>query len=174
MTGRDAVPARVRGGFVGALCGAGTLAAHGIAGGTIPGGAAVVVLVLACAAVGLIARMRCRQTVARLALLLAAGQATGHLLLAASCHDHGAAISARMVAAHGVASLVGALLVAAAERLARLVGSAPGWIARLLTGPGVTADVVAIPSIVFRTPLTVRLHAAGPATRRGPPAFAAV
>lgn len=172
MTGRDVLPARLRGGFVGALCGATTLAAHGIAGGAVPGGASIVVLVLACGALGLAAGIPRRTPVAHLALILAAGQATGHLLLVLSAHHHGPVVTVPMVAAHVLAAVLGAALVAVTERIYRGLTSASGWIELLLTGVRAEKTPVTLRLLASRSFLAVRQRVVAGATLRGPPIFA--
>ncbi|EME23345.1 hypothetical protein G419_02595 [Rhodococcus triatomae BKS 15-14] len=109
----------MRGGFVGSLSGALTVAAHGIGGGMAPSQSSVVLLVLACSAVGaLVSATRARRhDLLFLVGALAAGQALGHATLSvgAGAH-HGLQLGPAMLAAHAVAAVVTAVLVRAGGR----------------------------------------------------------
>lgn len=121
--------ARVRGSAAGLLTGTLAIAAHGLAGGALPVGGAAVMLVLLAAFIGGVAAAWVRASDTRILLtLLAGGQLLGHLTLAAVGHDHVMTVTGRssmlMVAAHIVAVAVGAVLIAACERLCRAMSSA--------------------------------------------------
>lgn len=112
--------ARWRGGLVGACSAAVAVGAHGLGGGVLPDGAALVLLVLGCAVVGTAAsggRFGCRG-VSAVAAFLGIGQLVGHLTLAAaSGHAHGLTVAPEMVVAHLGAAVVCAVLICAAEQL---------------------------------------------------------
>ncbi|MHC3366108.1 hypothetical protein ACYAFX_00810 [Rhodococcus aetherivorans] len=103
----------LRGAAAGALTAALAVAAHGGAGGGVPGNAAVALLLAVAAGVGLVAaHLRAVPT----AVLLAAGQGATHLVLAAVTTGHLHA-SAPMLVAHTVAVVACAALLEAAQRL---------------------------------------------------------
>ena len=112
--------ATVRGALVGACSGAVVVAAHGVGGGDLPSGDALVLLAGAGALVGTCVRTVPTAPAARLALLtvvLGIGQAAGHLALAVGAgHVHDAGLTSAMFAAHAVAAVICAVLIAAAER----------------------------------------------------------
>ena len=112
--------ATVRGALVGVCSGAVVVAAHGVGGGGLPSGDALVLLAGAGALVGTFVRTLPAAPAARLAVLtvvLGIGQAAGHLALSvAAGHMHGAGPTSAMVGAHTLAALVCAVLIASAER----------------------------------------------------------
>ncbi len=112
--------ARLRGLAAGLLTAALAVAAHGIGGGVLPSAGATSVLAVLAATVGALAASHAHGADARtLVWLLGVGQLTGHLLLSVVGHAHTATAPpvAVMLAAHLVAIAVGALLIAAGERL---------------------------------------------------------
>ncbi len=125
----------LRGALIG-VCSAGVSAvAHGSAGGPMPSGPALMLLIMACAAVGaaasgvFFARGGCPLLLRVSAL--AAGQAAGHLALSVSAlgHSHCAdLLTAQMLAAHGAAVPVCGLLIGLAERLYVVCVSALSWL----------------------------------------------
>lgn len=115
--------AQVRGGFVGAVSGAVSIAAHGIAGGGTPSGAGAVLLIAVCVAIGAIVVSLPAAIHRRSALVaaLVAGQCGGHLSLTlvsgqVAEHTHPLSLSAPMIAAHAAAVVVSAVLIRGAER----------------------------------------------------------
>ncbi len=121
----------MRGGLVGAAVVVLAVAAHGWAGGGHPGSAALTLLVLIATATGTFASIVPPVRWSRTAVLgvLGGGQGAAHLALS-TVHSHGTAEigngsglfavsghSGWMTAAHAVATVVCALLIAAAERL---------------------------------------------------------
>ena len=95
------------------------LAAHGTANGAAPsGGGATLLVVLAAILGGLASSCRRADGLAGITALLGVGQVLGHLLMAAAGHTH-AAPGPAMAGAHAAAVLVGAVLIASAERLGR-------------------------------------------------------
>ncbi|WP_067884921.1 hypothetical protein [Nocardia vaccinii] len=139
--------------LVGATVAALAVAAHGLAGGAWPGSAPLTLLLCAAAGVGAIATLLPvpAGTPSRAALLaaLAAGQLAAHLALSVpagpdpmtagrdSCGVAGTFLATAglpngpMAAAHALATLVCAILIAAAERLYTVVSRA----VRTLIGP---------------------------------------
>lgn len=113
---RDVV--RVRGALVGGTSGALAIAAHGWAGGALPGQSSVAVLLLACAVVGALASLGEKQK----GLAVTVGQSTtgqfaAHLALALTAeHAHALLPSVQMSAAHLVAAFVCSLAIGAADR----------------------------------------------------------
>jgi hypothetical protein len=118
-SGSKQAAARWRGGLVGACSAAVAVGAHGVGGGMVPGGAALMVLVLGCAVVGTAAGGRLgRRGVGAVAAFLVIGQFVGHVVLAAaSGHAHGLSVAPEMVLAHLCAAVACAVLICAAERL---------------------------------------------------------
>ena len=119
-SGSKQAAARWRGGLVGACSAAAAIGAHGVGGGVLPDGAALMLLVLGCAVVGTAAaggRLGCR-SVGTVAAFLCIGQLVGHLTLAAaSGHTHGLTVAPEMVVAHLAAAAACAVLICAAEQL---------------------------------------------------------
>jgi hypothetical protein len=168
--------ARVRGVLVGAISGAVAVAAHGLGGAMLPGGAAIVLLVLGSAAVGAASSSPTdlQRRLPVVALCLSAGQVLGHyLLVLASSHPHGNHWSVRMVAAHALAALGAAALICSAERLFGAIAAVLWRLVLVLvalrgTGPARRRGILWwAPSLAART-----LGGAGRVTR-GPPSFAA-
>ncbi|HLS79222.1 MAG TPA: hypothetical protein VK083_20775 [Nocardia sp.] len=108
--------AAARGALVGSAAGAVSLAAHPLGGGAVHlSQAAIVQLIGACAAVGVVAGSR-RGRVGRgeLLALLAAGQGIGHVALTVG-HPHGPHLTPVMVCAHLAAMLLAAVLIRLSE-----------------------------------------------------------
>ncbi|WP_324189756.1 hypothetical protein [Nocardia cyriacigeorgica] len=142
MRSSGSAVASLRGAFVGSACGAVSIAAHALGGGTVaPGSSSVTLLLGACALIGALARaFPLRPGLARVMLLLTAGQAIGHLALTAGPgHHHGAHSAAIMLATHMVAIPVGAALIRGAElalrRSASSVRRAVTALCAALAGP---------------------------------------
>jgi len=133
-------PAAVRAGYLrGALigvCSAGvSMVAHGGAGGALPSGVSLLLLVMACAMVGAAAsgvsssRGGCRP--GHRVLALTVGQAVGHCVLTVSSQGHAhcaESISPQMIVAHALAVPVCALLIGRAESLYLVCLSALSWL----------------------------------------------
>ncbi|MFG1796619.1 hypothetical protein [Nocardia sp. NPDC049149] len=134
-----AAVARVRGAFVGAASGAVSIAAHAVGGGVVaPGGSSISLLIAACAVVGVVVGgRRARHRVADVMVLLAVGQAFGHVALTISPgHHHGSHLTSVMLAAHLAAVPVGAVLIRGAEiAVARAVSAADRTVRVLESGP---------------------------------------
>lgn len=115
-----ALGARLRGGCAGAMSGALSLAAHGVAsGGALPGSTTVVLLAAASAIVGaLVAGLPALRTGAvGLAAVLLGGQLLGHTTMSWSGHGHHGAdtLGLGMLTAHLVAALLAAAIILAVE-----------------------------------------------------------
>jgi hypothetical protein len=124
MAHRLSDPSTLRGLAVGSLTAALALAAHGAAGAVPGSGAAAILLaLLATGFGGLASALERADEPAVLVALLAAGQAVGHLMLVAAGHSHAPVPGGAMLAAHALAVVVGALLIAGAERLCRALST---------------------------------------------------
>ncbi len=169
MPSRPASPAALlRGGAAGALTAALTVAAHAVAGGAVPPGAAAVLLALLSAGVGAVAGSAERIDPRALIGLLGAGQLVGHLTLAAAGHSHADSLHPAMLAAHLLALVVGALLIAAAERLCGALAIVARTCTRPQPSPAVAPQRRALPRAY--QPLQSRLLIAVSISHRGPPA----
>jgi hypothetical protein len=83
----------------------------------VPGGAALAMLILGCAVVGVAACGALGRGAAAVAAFLTLGQAVGHITLAfAAGHAHDAVPTPAMLTAHLAAAAVCAALICAAER----------------------------------------------------------
>ncbi|MGW0043595.1 hypothetical protein [Rhodococcus sp. NPDC003348] len=173
-TAGDELSARVRGGAVGATTVALAVAAHGAAGGGLPAGSTLVLLVgTATVLAALTAAVPVlRRGTAFLPVVLATGQVLSHLTLAVGGGHHPAdpvVAGGPMLAAHGLALLVCAGLIAAAERIgpasaAALRAVVAVRLARIdPVGPAVSAPVA-----VRTRPLAEMFCRTG-LPRRGPP-----
>jgi hypothetical protein len=145
------------------------VAAHGAADGAVPSGAAVVLLAVLAATIGGLATTLSRTADARVLLgLLIAGQLVGHLMLSAAGHSHGEPTSPRLVmlVAHASAVLVGALLIAAGDRLCAAVSRVVEVTARVAGAP-----IPGRPLVVADAdqPLRSALLLAASVSHRGPP-----
>ncbi|QSE92010.1 hypothetical protein JWS13_26905 [Rhodococcus pseudokoreensis] len=175
MNSRTEVLAQVRGAVVGSSSGAVSIAAHGMAGGGMPPNeASVVLLLVACAAVG--AAVAALRITGRDGLVLVAALATGQLighttLGLAGEHAHGLGLSTPMIAAHLAAIAVSAALVRGAERAClRALAAVTRIVLAILTpAPVRTATWSATP--VYRAKLSLRLLVGSAAGTRGPPAL---
>ncbi|WP_194816676.1 hypothetical protein [Nocardia sp. XZ_19_385] len=114
------------GGVVGAMVATLAIAAHGTAGGDFPGSAEGALMLLVAALTGSAAAVlpsaRSRLGVLGVLALLAAGQFASHSVLSEfNGHDHAPASAQLpggwMLAAHAVATVVGAALILLAQRL---------------------------------------------------------
>jgi ABC-type branched-subunit amino acid transport system permease subunit len=164
---------RVRGGLAGVTCGVLAIAAHGFE-GDLPHSAAWALLLLVSGVVGTAIGSPTGRGRVRLFSMLALGQLFGHLALSAAGTTHvhreveGVGREGWLVlAAHGVATMLCALLIVAAER----VYTAASTVVRtLLTRfeplPVIGDGAVPAPPVVHRC-REVLLRAA--ISRRGPP-----
>ena len=163
--------ARWRGIATAALTVALAVAAHGAAGGPTPSGAgAAVVGVMAITLGALATAIPQAASWPGLLVLLASGQLFGHVLLGSAGHQHSAMPghhAAVMTAAHMVAVIVGAALIAAAGRL----GAALSRAVRAAIAPQ-RVPVGCAPAPAFAggdQPLHSSLQLAASVSHRGPP-----
>lgn len=164
----DRGAAHWRGGLVGACTAALSIGAHGVGGGELPGGAALALLILGSAVVGVTAGGLARGVAAVTALLIA-GQAVGHLTLAlASGHLHGLGLTVPMLAAHLGAALACAALICAAERLFAAVAGFVWRLVRALTGAA-PSDLARRRFVVESCPSVPGVQLGCTAGTRGPP-----
>lgn len=132
MNAARARAARLRGVLVGASSAAVAVAAHSVGGADLPAAPAIVLLVLACAALGAAAsspaeNQRCLPVVLA---YVSAGQLVGHCALVfASTHAHADHWSVPMLASHVVSALSCAALICTVERLS---GALAGVLWRLI------------------------------------------
>jgi hypothetical protein len=166
---QPATAARLRGIAAGLLTAALAVAAHGAADHAVPSGAAVALLAVLSATVGGLSTTMSRASDARVLLtVLATGQVVGHVALTVAGHHHGAAAApgSAMLVAHAVALLAGALLIAAADRLCRVVSRVLLVAVRALARP-----VPAKPFLIAHTdhPQRSALLLAASMSHRGPP-----
>ncbi|OBA90498.1 hypothetical protein A5662_22945 [Mycobacteriaceae bacterium 1482268.1] len=160
---------RLRGTAAGLLTAALAVAAHGTASGAAPSGSVVVLLAVLAATVGGLAATVSRTADVRMLLcLLAGGQFIGHLMLAAAGHHHGqpAWPVPVMLAAHALAVLAGAVLIAAGDHLCRAVSRAVEVVMRAVVAP---IPGVAVISASADQPLRSALLLATSVSHRGPP-----
>lgn len=159
-----------RGGLVGACSAAVAVGAHGIGGGPLPGGAALVLLVLGCGVVGVAAGGKFgSRGIGTVAAFLVIGQAVGHLTLAyAAGHAHGLTAGPGMLLAHLGAALACAVLIGTAERLWSALAMYVWRLVRALTA---TAFADTAPGGATRSAVagTVRFRLGCTAGTRGPP-----
>ncbi|MGV9801934.1 hypothetical protein ACWDTP_28210 [Mycobacterium sp. NPDC003449] len=164
--------ALVRGTAVGAVTAALAVAAHGAAGGLIPGGAVTAQLAVLAVTLGAVAAtVHAAARTSVLWALLGTGQLLAHTLLAAAGHGHGAdqlRPSATMVIAHLAAVSVGAVLIAGGARLCAAVCRAVRAV-RPAAGP---PPPPARPAVVRSAdqPLHSALFLSSSVSHRGPPA----
>ena len=147
------------------------VAAHAAAGGPTPSGAgAAIVGVMAITLGALATAIPQAASWPGLLALLASGQVFGHVLLGSAGHQHSATTghhSAVMTAAHVVAVIVGAALIAAAGRL----GEALSRAVRAAIAPSACpSDRAPARGIRRRRPTaSLRLQLAASVSHRGPP-----
>jgi hypothetical protein len=161
---------RLRGIAAGLLTAALGLAAHGAASGLMPSGAGAALLCVLAATVGALAATADRASDARVLLaLLTSGQLIAHVTLAITGHHHGSlgAPSAAMLGAHLIALIVGAVLIAAGDRLCRAICAAVRDVARRQPCPILSA--AAVPTVAADQPLRSALLLAASVSHRGPP-----
>jgi hypothetical protein len=145
-----------------------SIGAHALAGGA-PSGAGVALAVVLAGTVGALASSTPRaRGIPGLIALLAAGQLLCHLVLAAAGHAHtgGGAPTPVMVGAHAAAVVVGAVLIAAGDRLCRALST----VVRALTVRGLRQPHVAV--VAAKTadqPLQWMLYLRASISHRGPP-----
>ncbi|WP_454792917.1 hypothetical protein [Mycolicibacterium lutetiense] len=160
--------ARLRGTAVGSLTAALAIAAHGVAGGALPGGAVAAQLVVLAVTLGTVAAtLAGAHRTAVLWGLLGTGQLLAHGLLATAGHVHAAPSGLAMFGAHVAAVSLGAGLIACGARLSAAVSRVARAMVR--TGrltPGSTACVTTRSA---DQPLRSALLLAASVSHRGPP-----
>jgi hypothetical protein len=162
--------ALLRGGAAGLLTAALAVAAHGIADGMAPQGAAAPLLAVLAVTVGaLAATIGPAADTGVLLGLLAAGQLVGHVMLTAAGHGHASAPppAMAMLVAHGLAVTIGAVLIAAGDRLGRAISRAVDVAARPVMAPVPGAPTR--PAAGADQPLRSALLLAASVSHRGPP-----
>ncbi|MBV9089021.1 MAG: hypothetical protein JO044_03795 [Mycobacteriaceae bacterium] len=163
--------ARWRGAAAALLTGALAVGAHGVAGGA-PEGAGVALLGVLAGTVGAVTATS-RRPPGRVTLLaiLALGQVIGHLVLTAGCQHHATPSglpTAPMIAAHGLAVMAGAALIAGADRLFRALSTAVRAVGGLSEPLAATATA---PVVAGDQPPQSMLLLAASVSHRGPPVF---
>jgi hypothetical protein len=160
--------APLRGTAVGMLTVTLAIAAHGIAGGALPGGAVATQLIVLAVTLGTVAATLTganRATV--LWALLGTGQLLAHVLLATAGHTHGAAPGLVMFGAHLIAVSVGAGLIASGARLSAVVSRVVRAVAR--DGRAVPVPAAFLVACGTDQPWRSALFLAGAVSHRGPP-----
>ena len=157
---------------VGLLTAALAIEAHAMAGGGAPPGSTAVLLSVLAVTAGALAATVDRTADARVLFgLLALGQLVAHVMLTVGGHTDCAASDGpppvAMLAAHTVALVVGAALIAAGDRLCKAVTSALRAFAGEL--PGIPATAAAAAVTAGDQPLRSALLLAASVSRRGPP-----
>jgi hypothetical protein len=147
-----------------------TAAAHTAGGGAVPSETTGLLLIVICSAVGCAAASIRGLSRIRLMAALGTAQALGHLTLTAGdMHHHGATMDRRMLGAHLLAIVTGALLIRAAERGMRWAISTLRRVAPR-PAPRLTVRAPFVPvSPAYRVALTPRLADLSGAGTRGPP-----
>ena len=154
----------------GLLTAALAVAAHGVAGSGAPTGTAVVLLAVLAATVGALAATIARTAdVACCSACLRRGQLVGHLMLSVAGHSHGGSTSPApaMLVAHALAVAVGAILIAAGDRLCRTVSRAIEVARRAVVPPIPSRPMVV--TVGADQPLRSALLLAASMSHRGPP-----
>jgi hypothetical protein len=167
--------ARLRGAAAGALTAALAVAAHSTAGGGLPSSATVALLtLLAVTLAAIVATIADDADFSKLVAVLAVGQLLGPAVLCAAGHSHlvtGSAPAGMMLAAHVVAIVVGAALIATGGRLCSAVSRTLRAATPRTTRPICVVSATAVGSADQPLHSTLRLTAS--VSHRGPPvAFA--
>jgi len=153
----------------GLLTAALAVTAHGVGSGAVPTGAAAAQVAVLAATVGALAASLRAADARVLVGLLAVGQLIGHVVLGAVSHHtpSTAPPAAVMLTAHVAAVAIGAVLIAAGDRLCRAVSRAVQAAVRVISQPVVVAPVVAVRHA--DQPLRSALLLAASVSHRGPP-----
>jgi hypothetical protein len=147
-----------------------TAIAHTAAGGAVPTGASIPLLLAVSSAVGAVVGAMSpdprRGNAALLTAALSVGQLLGHLTLSVSPHHHGhePLLTTSMLAMHVLAAVVLALLIALAEYLYHVCATVLCWLRLFLINSGpptcrpqrMAAADVAVQAILLRTGLGMR------------------
>lgn len=153
--------ARMRGGFAGATSGAVSIAAHGLGGGGTPSQSTVALLIATTLALGVSAA----GTRLPVGVILGTGQVLGHVVLTFD-DGHTHVPGPAMILAHGVATVVAALLVVAAERGCRRALTA---LCRIASTPPPRLVVPTVVPIPPRIPVLRSIFRAAGIAPRAPP-----
>ncbi|OLO98589.1 hypothetical protein BVU76_30085 [Mycolicibacterium porcinum] len=169
MTGARVDPAApLRGTAVGSLTAALAIAAHGIAGGALPGGAVAAQLAILAVTLGSVAAtVACASRTVVLWGLLGAGQLLAHALLATAAHSHDAGPGLVMFGAHLAAVSLGAGLIACGARLWASVSRAVR--AMVPAGRALPVSTVRVVARGTDQPRHSALFLAASVSHRGPP-----
>jgi hypothetical protein len=148
------------------------LTAHAAAGGAPSGAGAVLLGLLAATVAAITATADAAADIRILLMLLAAGQFVAHTTLTVVGHNHGgdhcgAALGPAMLAAHTLAVVISAVLIAAGDRLCRAVCSAMRVFLRDVPRPVVSAAAARV--VGTDQPLQSALLLAASISHRGPP-----
>ena len=149
-----------------------TVAAHGLAGGGYPGGAALTLLLTVCAMVGAAATFVRISTRLVVAALLGFGQFAGHFILSGlleTGHTHNGSPFGGwlMLASHAAATVLCAILIGGAERLYAAISNTLRTVLRSVAPIPKTPRRALLPSQT--TPALFRAPLRGALSRRGPP-----
>ena len=158
--------ARWRGAWTALVTAALAIAAHAQGHGPLSGAGVTLVIVIAGTVGAMSASTQVWRGAPGLTALLAAGQLVGHLVLATSEHSHAGGPAPAMVIAHAVAVLVGAVLIAAGDRLCRTMSST---VRALTAAPSVPAEPLVVEVSTSDQPLPSMLRLVVSLSRRGPP-----
>jgi hypothetical protein len=156
--------ARWRGAASALLTVALAVGAHALADGTPPGAGVALAVVLA-GTLGAICAGAPALGARGLVALLAAGQVLGHLVLAAAGHAH-TGHQPLMFGAHAAAVVVGAVLIAAGDRLCRALSTV---VRPLTVGSPLPPQTVVIAAKTTDQPLQWMLLLLASVPHRGPP-----
>ncbi len=161
--------ARWRGAAAALLTAALAVGAHAVGNGSPPSGAGLALIMVLASTVGAaLATSRRAPSTTTLLAILASGQVIGHYVVAAAGHHHAAPglPVAPMIAAHVVAVVAGAVLIAGADRLFRALSTAM----RGAAGPSHPLAVAATsPVVAGDQPHQAMLLLAASVSHRGPP-----
>lgn len=149
-----------------------TIAAHGLAGGGYPDGAALTLLFTVCAMVGAAATFVRISSWLVVAALLGFGQFAGHFVLAGlldTGHTHNSSTFGGwlMLASHATATVLCAILIAGAERLYAAISNTLRTVLRSV--PPIPKTPRRAPLTSQTTPALFRAPLRGALSRRGPP-----
>lgn len=153
------------------------VAAHGFAGGGIPGESSIVALILACAAIGTAvgAAVSSGRRYLVLVVALCAGQLVGHFaLVLTESHAHGGNFSLLMLASHVVAAAACAGLVGSAERLYCIAASTLDQLVVAMSVPVPAVGPLRPNPPLYCPAVVLRLLVSAGTGTRGPPASRAL
>ena len=158
--------ARWRGAWTALTTAALAIAAHAQGDAPLSGAGVTLVILIAGTVGAMSASTQVWRGAPGLTALLATGQLLGHLVLATSGHSHTGRPAPEMVIAHAAAVLVGAVLIAAGDRLCRTMSST---VRALTAAPSVPAEPLVVEVSTSDQPLPSMLRLVVSLSRRGPP-----